>query len=125
MTAWSAARLALKIALFTPSAGSLSESTSSPLGGALDEVAHPLQSSSKPRTTAGADRTAVRRSALRTARNTVIFSVGARRGKFIVPSAIRHVKTPTGKLPERPLLLAACRVVDQLRGGNVFYGDPD
>src|SRR6516225_8749560 len=99
MTAWSAARLALKIALFTPSAGSLSESASSALGGSLDEAAHPVQSSSRPRTTADADRTAFRRSALRTGRNTVIFSVGARRGEFIVPSAVGRVKTPGGSYP--------------------------
>src|SRR5215472_937808 len=79
MTAWSAARLALKIARFTPSAGSLSESASSALGGLLDEVAQPLQSSSRPRTTADADRGARARLTVRTARNTVTFSVGAGR----------------------------------------------
>src|SRR6516164_6603406 len=75
MTAWSAARLALKIALFTPSAGSLSESASSALGGSLDEAAHPVQTSNRPKTTAAAGRIALPRSVLRTARSTVIFSV--------------------------------------------------
>src|SRR6516162_6899144 len=52
MTAWSAARLALKIALFTPSAGSLSESVSSAVAGSLDDVAQPQQHSRSPKANA-------------------------------------------------------------------------
>src|SRR5271165_3391135 len=124
MTACSAARLALKIALFTPSAGSLSESASSALGGSLDEVAHPVQSSNRPRSTAHVACTGLPRSALRTARNTVILSVGPSRGEFIVPGVTRRVKAASGKQPQRALEPATCRVVDQLRGRNVFYRDP-
>src|SRR6516162_6498540 len=99
MTAWSAARLALKIALFTPSAGSLSESASSALGGTLKEVAHPEQSSRSPTTAAAADCTLLSRSALQTTRNTVIVSVGPSVGERILPSAICCVKTQAGSSP--------------------------
>src|SRR6516164_9765380 len=123
MTAWSAARLALKIVRFTPSAGSLSESASSALG----EVAQPLESSSRPKTTAAADRILPPRSALQNGRTTLTFSAMPLRisTRLIVPGTIRRVKTPGGNLPKYSLTLDASFVIDELCGGNVFHGDAD
>src|SRR6516225_3546265 len=96
MTAWSAARFALKIVRFTPSAGSLSESASSAAGGLLGALAQPAQSSSRPSTTtADADRAALARPAVRTARNTVIFLRWTGLAGSIVPRAFRRVKAAT------------------------------
>src|SRR5208337_5145611 len=56
ITAWSAARLTLKIARFTFSPGSLSVSTSSAFGEAVCEPAQPPQHSRRPTTTADESR---------------------------------------------------------------------
>src|SRR5215472_1616734 len=128
MTAWSAARLALKIARLTPSAGSLSESASSAADGSLGAVAQPLQTSSKPSATADADRAALARPAVRTARNTVTFSIGQGREALLsrAPSAAsRRRQAAGGNRTDRPLMLAASCVIEQLCGCNVFDRDPD
>src|SRR6516162_6873015 len=92
MTAWSAARLALKIVRFTPSAGSLSESASPALG----EVAQPLESSSRPKTTAAADRILPPRYALQNGRTTLTFSAIANLAEAHCPG--RHTpRQDTGR----------------------------
>src|SRR5215472_17594328 len=127
MTAWSAARLALKIARFTPSAGSLSESASSAAGGLLGVLAQPPHSNSKPSATAEASGAALKRPAVRTAQSTVTFSVGpGREDPFSrALSAASRWRPAAREDPSTRRLLATSCVIDQLCRCDVFYGDSD
>src|SRR6516165_12483588 len=128
MTAWSAARLALKIARFTPSAGSLSESASSEAGGSCGALAQPPHSSSRPSATADASGAAFERPAVRKARSTVTFSVGPGRESYSPERFLprqgggrRRGEDPS----TRQLLLAASCVINQLSRRDVFDGNSD